>query len=215
MGSVKILTVATLLLCGSMSAVHGQNWDEVFSQKKTQIRYLAQQIAALQVYIGYARKGYELSGKGMDLVRGFSGGEQALHKGFFSALSLVSPHIRGSSSVERILALQAGVLLASKHWNIPLMNSSEQIYLREVKSSLLSLCLQDLESLAVLLGNNRLALTEDQRLARVSELLVRMTEKYSFAINMSAKVRLLLNARSQQSGEAGRLGELNGINLNQ
>ncbi len=48
------------------SGTKAQTFDEWFRQSATQKKYLLQQIAGLQVYIGYVQKGYSiasLSGK--------------------------------------------------------------------------------------------------------------------------------------------------------
>lgn len=57
-----------LLLSGFSGTVQGQTWGEFFQQKKTQKRYLLQQIAALQVFIGQAKKGYDLVGSGLRTI---------------------------------------------------------------------------------------------------------------------------------------------------
>jgi 3-phenylpropionate/cinnamic acid dioxygenase small subunit len=56
----KILTIFLLV---TASGVYAQNWKEWTQQKKTQIKYLVNQIAALQIYATYVEKGYAIAKK--------------------------------------------------------------------------------------------------------------------------------------------------------
>ena len=47
------------------TSVKAQTFAEWFQQGATQKKYLLQQIAALQVYIGYVQKGYSIAKKGL------------------------------------------------------------------------------------------------------------------------------------------------------
>ncbi len=60
-----LLVIATVLLFQSANA---QTWDEWFKQKKTQKKYLVQQIAALRVYLDYLKKGYTVVHNGLNTI---------------------------------------------------------------------------------------------------------------------------------------------------
>ena len=64
----KLLSVSILIMCFNLC--HAQTWAEWFQQKQTQKKYLIEQIAALQVYLGYAKKGYDIASKGIHLLQG-------------------------------------------------------------------------------------------------------------------------------------------------
>ena len=57
MKKILILFLLTIIV----TTTQAQTFAEWFRQKKTQKQYLIQQIAALQVYIGYAQKGYSIA----------------------------------------------------------------------------------------------------------------------------------------------------------
>lgn len=57
----------------SFQLAEAQTFDEWFRQKKTQKKYLVQQIAALKVYLGYLKEGYEIAQKGMGYSREYQG----------------------------------------------------------------------------------------------------------------------------------------------
>jgi len=78
----KIIAIAMLLsITKSMSA---QTFAEWFRQKSTQKKYLIQQIAALQVYIGYVSKGYSIAKKGLNTIQDIKHGDFDLHKNYFN-----------------------------------------------------------------------------------------------------------------------------------
>lgn len=56
-----------------------QTFHEWFRQKKTQKKYLIQQIAALKVYLGYVQKGYSIAQKGLTTVSNIKKGNFDLH----------------------------------------------------------------------------------------------------------------------------------------
>jgi len=58
----------TIIILLSGAQVNAQTWNEWFRQKKTQKKYLVQQIAALKVYLKYLKQGYRIVDKGLSLV---------------------------------------------------------------------------------------------------------------------------------------------------
>lgn len=61
-----------LIVMISFSAcwVKAQTFNEWFKQKKTQIQYLIDQIAALQVYSQSLQKGYDIADAGLKFIHG-------------------------------------------------------------------------------------------------------------------------------------------------
>ena len=78
-----LLAIAIGLYIGPVSA---QTVNEWVNQKSTQKKYLLQQIAALQVYINYAKKGYNIVSGGINTIRDIKKGDLNLHNTFFSSL---------------------------------------------------------------------------------------------------------------------------------
>ncbi|MBO9573555.1 MAG: hypothetical protein J7497_15310, partial [Chitinophagaceae bacterium] len=105
---MKII-ISIIFLFGSFSG-SAQTWSEWFKQKKTQIKYLTQQIAALQIYIGYARKGYEIADKGLTAIGDIKNGEFNLYRDFFSSLREVNSNLHAYSRREGIILSQNGLI---------------------------------------------------------------------------------------------------------
>src|SRR5437762_1594743 len=98
-----ILALFALVLSNISISQTAAEWTQ---QKRTQKKYLLQQIAALQTYLGYVKKGYGIADKGISTVQMIKNGEWNLHKDFFSSLSLVNPAIKKCGKVADIMTMQ-------------------------------------------------------------------------------------------------------------
>ena len=73
--------------CNCMVAITLQSYSQTSgmeTSKKTQKKYLLQQIAALKVYISYAKKGYNIVSSGINTIRDIKKGELNLHNNFYN-----------------------------------------------------------------------------------------------------------------------------------
>lgn len=166
-----------------------QTFGEFFNQKKTQKRYLLEQIAGLQVYLEYAKKGYELVGSGLQTVRDITGGEFSLHNLFISSLKKVSPFVRNNAKVAEIVACQLGVMRAFDIRDKDLLPVSSQVYILQVKDHLLDDCLKDLEELLLVVTAGKVEMSDARRLERLDKVQRSMMDKYAFAEDFSAEVK--------------------------
>ena len=164
----------------------GQTWSEWFQQKKTQIKYLGQQIAALQVYIGYAKKGYEIADEGLSIIGSIKDGEFNLHRDFFSSLSAINPRIRSYARVAELATLQVKIA-QTHHRSIQALEQSGQftpeelehvstVFLRVVQASM-----ENLEELVRLLQAGDYTLKDDERIARIELMQMGIREKARMA----------------------------------
>ena len=195
-----IIAIASVLLAtATLSRCQAQTWNEIFKQKKTQIKYLGEQIAALQVYLDYARKGYQLVGNGLSLVKDITGGEFSLHNAFVSGLKQVSPAVRDDIRVAEIVALQAAILKSfSGIKGSSFLSRDQLLYVAEVADGVVSDCLADMEELLLVITSGKLEMKDDERLNRLEGIYGRMLEK------------IRLCAKLLQRGAPGDQAETNG-----
>jgi len=200
--------VMVLLSVGFVQDAAAQTWAEIFKQSKTQKKYLVNQIAALQVYLGYARQGYELVGNGLDVVRDISKGEFSLHNAFISSLKQVSPAIRNDLRVSEIISMQLAVLKLSGGWgNASLLNGENRDYISGIRADLRSKCLDVLEALLMIITAGKVEMGDEERLRRIGELYQLMNQHLSFAREFTAEVNLLVSSRQQELIELGKIGD--------
>ncbi|TKC04228.1 hypothetical protein [Pedobacter frigoris] len=204
-----IVLVALSLQNLSSSA---QTWGEIFSQKKTQKKYLLQQIAALQVYIGYAKKGYDIVGSGIHAVKGITNGEFSLHRGFFASLAAVNPNIKNSAAVGEIINSGLGIISVLKTWKASELNAADWGYVFLVKANLLAECATDLEELFVVITSGKLEMKDDERLGRLESIRLSIQDKYDFALAFTADLQMLIRGRAREEESINQIRRLHEVN---
>lgn len=196
---VRALVVGVLVFMFCFgSAVHAQTFGEFFNQKKTQKKYLLEQIAALQLYLGYAKKGYQLVDGGLQTVRDITKGEFNLHGVFISSLKTVSPAVRKNVKVAEILAYQINIARwFGEFKGNALLSPGDQLYILEVKAEVLANCARDLESLLMVMTSGRLEMGEAERIRRIDLLYESMQDKAAFTADFMGKVERLVRNRER------------------
>lgn len=185
---------------GIVGSAFGQTWSEWFKQKKTQKRYLLEQIAALKVYAGYLKKGYEIVDGGISTVRDITRGEFSLHNAFISSLKQVSPLISKDVRVAEIIALQIGILGGfAEIKGSEYLSAEDLAYIRLVQGVVTLDCFNDLEELLLVVTSGRLEMKDDERLERLAKVYENMLGKSAFVRDFCGNVASLM--RQRRSGE--------------
>src|SRR5258705_8026730 len=107
----KCLLVLVFIGIGILT--QAQTWAEWFSQKSTQKKYLIQQIAMLQVYIGYLQKGHNIAKNGLITIGNIKNGHFTLDKDFFASLRNVNPKVKQYVKVADIITLNEKIVQLS------------------------------------------------------------------------------------------------------
>lgn len=205
-----------VLLCFLLSALSfplkAQTWSEWFRQKKTQQRYLLEQIAALRVYTDLAQKSYRFARSGLTTISDLSRGELDLHNAFISALKKVNPSISGSTKVAEIIQLQLAIGRGFGHIaGNDGLTYSDQAYINQVRMLVWEECLHDLEELLLVITAGRLEMTDDQRLARLDKVYLSMSEKSAFVQHFQQTVLSHINFKQDGKRSIKNLWELYGL----
>lgn len=188
-----------------------QTWSEWFKQKKTQKKYLINQIAALQVYIGYAKKGYDLVGDGIHTVRDIKNGEFGLHSAFFGSLKAVSPYIRDNAKVAEIIAMQLAITKAfGAVRRNDLLGEDGRTYVNDVWENVLSECTKDLEELVLVVTSGKVEMTGDERIRRLDKIYEAMRDRSAFTQHFTANVSVLIAQRERENQQNENLKNIYG-----
>jgi hypothetical protein len=197
-----------LMLCSILfvSSAKPQTWDEWFRQKQTKLKYIAQQIAAFEVYAGYLKKGYEIVDKGWNTVNDIKHGDFDLHNNYFTSLKQVSNSVRGYDKIDGITNLQLQILQvddATKKFihDNENIRDEERDYINKVLSNLLNKCADDLSEMKTLTTNDSLSMKDDERLKRIDDLYFDMQDKYSFAKHFQSSVQTLALLRAKGTND--------------
>lgn len=198
-----VLVVATI--CFSLLA-HAQTFDEWFKQKKTQKKYLIQQIAALEGYIGVAQKGYKIAKDGLGFIGDMKSGEFSLHKDYFNSLKTVNPEIKRYYKVSAIIVLQNNILNtcgANKKVlkKSGMISKAELDYYDKAISRLKENCNSQLDELTMVVSSGRVEMKDDERIKRIDNIHHQMQDNYTFAVSFGNEAKMLATARKQEMND--------------
>lgn len=213
----RILLLATAGLFAFLSS-NAQTADEWLNQNSTQKKYLLQQIAALKVYLGYAKKGYTIVTSGVTTIRNIKNGDLNLHRDFFNRLKNVNPAIRKYAKVADIIAYQVKIIKQTKI-TIQQIRETKQFaeaeldHCKQIFDNLLNECMKTVEELILVTTSGKLEMKDDERLKRIDRLYADVQDKYSFACSFSEDMGLLAVQRLGEQMEINRSKLINGLPL--
>lgn len=193
-----------------------QTFAEWFRQKKTQVKYLAEQISALTVYAGYLQKGYAIAQQGISTINDIKHGDFLLHEGHFNAMKTVSPVITATYYVVAAKVLAIKIDLAANKGSRQVVQNAcfaddEKQYLQLVYKNLLDATAADVAALTNFTTDDEISLTDDERIGHVTAAYTALQEKYAFVQSFSKQAQMLAVQRIKQQGETNSLKKLYNI----
>jgi hypothetical protein len=194
----------------------GQNAQEWTRQKKTQIKYLLQQIAANKVYIEYVEKGYSIASKGLQTIRDIKKGDFNLSFDFFESQKKVNPEIKNWVKVADIIAYQIRIIKAAKQTILDVketgqFTNDELDYCKAVFDNLLNECIKNIDELVDVITNGNFEMKDNERMDRIDKLYIDMQDKYSFTSSFSEEMGVLSAQRISEQAEVNLSKKLNGV----
>ncbi|PZQ94406.1 MAG: hypothetical protein DI539_31035 [Flavobacterium psychrophilum] len=185
---------------------NAQTFEEWFRQKKTQRKYLVQQIAALKVYLDYLKKGYKVVDKGLTIVGDIKQGKFDLDLNYLASLRSVNSSVRGSAKVIAIVACQRRMIsdfreLKGMSESTGFLSSEEKGYVNNVYGNMLRESEMSLDELDRVLSNSDFEMKDDERMKRIDALYLDMKDKYAFIKSFSNSTRVLVAQRSAEKHE--------------
>ena len=200
----KILFI--LIIISFTVHCYAQTWDEWFNQKKTQIQYLLDQIAANKVYIEYAEKGYKIAQEGLTAIGDIKHGEFNLHLDFFNSLKSINPAIKNYARVADIIArsVQIKKIYTNSYRSLKKsgqFTTNEINYFYSVFTKLLNETTANIDELLQLITANQYTMKDDERMKRIDDLYTDMESKYGFAKSFSNEAQLLSLQRINEKSE--------------
>ena len=200
-----------MVLLFSATLTFGQTAGEFFNQKGTQKKYLLEQLVALKVYAGYLKKGYDIVGSGLGIIKDLKNGEFDLHHTFISSLKTTSPAIKNSGKVAQIIAYQLAIGSAFNGGNKnEYLSATNQQYLKEVKDKVMEECLNDMEELLLVITSGKVEMKDDERITRLDKIYVAMKDKSAFTQSFMTDVSLIIQQKENQQKSINHLKKLYG-----
>ncbi|WP_289057399.1 hypothetical protein [uncultured Flavobacterium sp.] len=204
---MKKIAVLLVALCVFNQSMSGQ---------AKQRKELILQIAALQVYIDYAKKGYSAVSKGLNFIGDARKGELSLHGDYFTSLLKINPKVKNYYKTAEIISMQFKIMKLCRKTlaglkTADLFHGSELDYIERSFGRLLQSCSQTLDELLVITTDAELELNDDQRLERINNLHKNMLEDYNFCLSFSSEARLLSVSKTADKKDSKNVEELYGL----
>ena len=203
-----------IVISGSASA-QSPNFNEWFRQKKTQKKYLIQQIAALKVYLDFLKKGYTIAQKGLNTISAIKHGSFDQHNDYFNSLKQVSPVVKNSPKVKDILNYQQSILngfrkLYDDCRDDENFTSAEVDYIRQVYQKVLVECETSIDELTTITTADQASMKDDERLIRLDKVHEEMQDRFSFTQMFIDSTHLLSIERAKEKSQLNGLKKLIG-----
>lgn len=210
--SLLVFSLFTAISTGMTANVKAQTFAEWFKQKKTQKKYLLQQIEALAVYADYLKKGYHLASNGLGSISGSLKTENSQHGLYYSRLRSASPVVRNNTMIGDILAWQKDILrLLGEIDQAGGITPDEKNYLHSVRMAVLQDCDNQINTLQNVIDDGQLEMSDAERIALIGKVYAGMLNNYRFTTGFTAQVKLYAGQRRQEQNQAAltkRLYEL-------
>lgn len=211
----KILIILAMICINT--SLQAQTFREWFRQKKTQKKYLIEQIAQLKIYLEFTEKGYKIAKEGLTMIGDLKRGEFKLHKNYFDSLKVVNPKVAGLPKVKWIRTFHGEVKsvcssCVSKLGQSGYLTGDELVYLRSVFDRVTADSEKILATTKEITIDGNLAMTDNERLKRIDGLYDQILFNYTFSKAFCNESAVLAAARMKEKEDVITGRQLNGAN---
>lgn len=196
-------TFLLLISLAILGGVQAQTFNEWFRQKKTKIRYLVEQIAALKAYTGVVGKGYSVAQKGLSTISGIKRGDLQLHEDYFSSLRTVSPAVRNYWKREACGKLDLEILKSAARIRTTLqagtvLTAAEMMQARKVLERMLDHRRDLMEQLLKVTSDGTTSLTDAERIGQIDVLYTDLNEFKSALLEYGGSLSLFIMQKTRE-----------------
>ena len=181
-----------------------------------EIQAYLQQIAAYEVYLKDAEKGYKIVENGIQTAGEIKNGTFNLHSAFFSSLEAINPSVKSFTEVAEIALLQISIVESFQQaiQNLKTsgqLHTGELAYIGQVYSTVVNDGLKDVDALLTLVTAGNYSMNDGDRLRQIDGLYRDMADKYTFTQAFIAQSQALDRSRAKEASDIGEVGALYGI----
>lgn len=200
--NIKWIVISGMVLIMAIPS-NAQGIRQWFSQKSTQTEYLTQQIAALKMYGGYLKKGYDVVKGGLNTIGDIKDEHLNLDRIFIDSLKLVSGAVKRDARVKEIIRLKKETA-ASISACLKRVRKSDYFYPTDLEyiSGVLNHIGErsngHITELENILRNGNYLMSDDERIKRVQRIYQETKEQFAFIQQFAAELRKLEIQRSRE-----------------
>ena len=179
----KLRLIAIVILLSPVACA--QKAGEWTQQKKTQIKYLLRQIAALQSYAMVAEKGYHIARSGLNAIGNIKKGDVSLHTEYLSSLKKVNTNVTAYTKIPGIIAMQVEMVKYCRRQRLNFSKSGEFTrdeirYATTVFENVLAGSVSLIDELVTLTTDGTLQMNDAERIRNIDKLYEEMQDRRQF-----------------------------------
>lgn len=210
--SIYIVLVFAYLF--SVCSVRGQSSEVI------QLMLNVEKLAQFKSILKQMKQGYDVLSSGYRTVRDLSQGNFTLHRTFLDGLLRVSPAVRRYRKIGGIINMQVRVVeeckAGYKGFRVSqLFNPQELQYISGVHDRILRLSLGNLNELLLVLSEQALEMSDDERLSRIDAIYRQMEEKLHFLSHFNTEASILHLQRKKEMTNSHSMKKIQGIKSKQ
>lgn len=187
------------------------------SEEVQQLLLNVEKLAQFKQILSDMKKGYQVISAGYSTIKNLSEGNFNLHKTFLDGLMMVSPSVRKYKRVADIIQNQ--IVIVKEYKNAfnrfkrdDNFNPDEIMYLGDVYTNLFKQSLNDLDELAIIVTDNKVRMSDDERLQAIDRIFNNMQDKLLFLRHFNNNTTILAVQRAREKNDAATMKKIYGIN---
>lgn len=190
-----------------------QTWSEWFRQKKTQRKYLLEQIIKLQIYLGHVKKGYSIAQEGLTIIGDIKKGDWLQHLDYFTRLKQVNPVVRQYARLPAIINKQTQMMALYRKYSEQFDESGafgerEIRHIQQVFVGLLDEVADDIDAVIRLTSDYAIEMTDRERIKQLDIVGDRIDSKYEFLFSFCQQTEKQQMQRSRELQDVKKLRKL-------
>jgi len=212
-GMKKPLFLLMLISAAFIAKPHRANAQ---AQELQQLILDIQKLSSMKSILSEMKTAYNVITTGYNSVRDITKGNFNLHEAFIDGLLLVSPNIRNYKRVADVISDEAKILSEYKSAfgsfkASNMFNPNEIDYMGKVYSNLFDESLQNIDELQLVLTDNSLSMTDDDRLQNIDRIYSDMEKKLAFLRSFNRQANHVLTNRGNLNQQSSTLKKLYGF----
>lgn len=187
------------------------------SEEVQQLLLNVEKLAQFKQILSDMKKGYQVISTGYSTIKNLSQGNFNLHKTFLDGLMMVSPSVKKYKRIADIIQNQ--IVIVREYKNAfnrfkrnDNFNPDEIMYLGDVYTNLFKQSLNDLDELAIIVTDNKVRMSDDERLQAIDRIFNNMQDKLLFLRHFNNNTTILAVQRAREKNDAATMKKIYGIN---
>lgn len=209
---IKILAITMITSIGLPLTSQAQSIADCIEQLALDY----QKLAGLKSVLTQMYTGYEVLSKGYNSVKSVSQGNFTLQEAFLDGLYVVSPTVRKYPRVADILSNQGHLVseyksASGRNRQAGAFSPDELSYMAGIYDHLISASLKNLDDLAMVMGDNKLRMSDAERLTIIDRIYAESRDQLSYLRKFNGQAERMALQRQQAAVDQNNVKGLYGI----